>query len=263
MIDRRMLKNTLYPIGAIGNSLSKHIYYLLNLIAFCAYLIRISWTFKNNEKWRVYQGFIHQIYETGIKNLFIFTIMGLLIGMFAILQIQHQITKAIGLGNLGGALNSVIIRELSAFVPAIFVILSSGVSITSELGYMTVLGKADVLRNALPKFWALVFCIPFLVIYFDITSLLGGYLLANSITEIPFPVFLDSLTHAISASDFVVSLLKAVIFALTIATISIYQGLQTKEPTEISHLVSCTAIHSLFYCFILDITIFITCYLPG
>ncbi len=262
MVDRCMLKNTLYPIGAVGNSLRKHIHYLLNLIAFCTYLIRISWSFKNNEKWQVYQGFIYQIYQTGIKNLVIFTIMGLLIGMLAILQIQHQINQIMGLGNLGKVLNTVIIRELSAFVAAIFVILSSGVSITSEIGYMTALGKADALKNAVPKFWALVFCIPFLVVYFDITSLLGGYLLANFITEIPFPLFYESLTQAINASDFIISLLKAVIFALTIATVSIYQGLQAKEPTEVSHLVSYTAIHSLFYCFILGVTVSLMSYLP-
>ena len=258
-----MLRNALYPIGAIGNSFIRHIHYLLNLIAFCAYLIRISFTLKNGERDRFYQRLVQQIYESGIKNIFIFTIIGLLLGMLAILQIHHQIAKAMGLGNLGATLNTVIIKELSAFIPAIFVILSSGVSVTSDIGHMNSIGRLDIsdegIRlNILPRFWAIMICIPSLLIYFDITSLLGGYLLANLIAEIPFPSFYDSLTQAINISDFALSIIKAIIFALIIATISIYQGLK-----EGKNNISDAAIHCLFYCFILDIIISVISYLPG
>jgi phospholipid/cholesterol/gamma-HCH transport system permease protein len=79
-----------------------------------------------------------------------------------------------------------------------------------------------------PRLVALVIMLPLLTVMAVIVSILGGMWVANIYAHISFESFITSARQALPFGDVLRGLLKSVFFAVIVAIIGAYQGLQTR-----------------------------------
>ena len=164
-----------------------------------------------------------------------------------------------------------ILRELGPLFTALIVILRSAVAVTIEASYMSVLGELDAIEMqgidpihliCLPRLIGITVAIFCLFFIFDLVAILGGYVVAWTITDVAVGNFLQKIGKAISGVDITVGIVKAIFFGFTITVTSLYRGFRVKKAiTQIPSETSKAAIECLLYCVFINIIISVIFYL--
>jgi phospholipid/cholesterol/gamma-HCH transport system permease protein len=184
---------------------------------------------------------VFHVEEVGLNALPIVGLVSFLIGVVLAYQ------GAVQLRQLGAEIFVVdliavaVLRELGVLLTAIMIAGRSGSAFTAQLGTMKVNEEVDALRSlgldplevlVLPRCIALVISLPLLTFFADLMGLLGGGLMAWIELDIGPAVFLERLRDAVSPSSFWVGIVKAPVFAVIIAVIGCYEGLQVRGSAE-------------------------------
>jgi phospholipid/cholesterol/gamma-HCH transport system permease protein len=148
------------------------------------------------------------------------------------------------------------LRELSPLLTAIIVAGRSGSAYTAQIGTMKVTEEIDALRTigvgaqeqlVVPKVLALVFVLPLLTVYTDITGVFGGMIMARAKLDITFEVFLDRLDDAIALSSYWTGLAKAPVFAMIIALVGCSRGFHVTGSAEsVGEQTTLSVVQSIF-----------------
>lgn len=252
--------------GYIGRKTIRSANHILNLFAF-NYRILIL-LFKRPKAGRAIarRVILEQVYFTCIQTLSIIIPVALIIGSMLIVQF----TKVSGQYDLGKTMVLLVVRELGPGITALLVILRSATAVTIEISYMKVLNEIDALEMAgldpmriicLPRFIGITTAMLCLFIIFDLVSIIGGYAIVWSITYIPMSNFLEQIAKAISATDIIVGIVKAICFGITITVTCLYHGFTAKKQiTGIPLGTSKAAIQCFFYCLVINVIISIVFY---
>jgi phospholipid/cholesterol/gamma-HCH transport system permease protein len=173
----------------------------------------------------------------GVQSLIIVVLTSLFTGMVISLESAQQ-AVAYGFANVvGGAVAYASVRELGPMLTGVVVAGRVGAAIAAELGSMVVTEQIEALRSmglepsrflVVPRLLALLIMLPLLTIFADVVSVLGGMWIAQTYAHISYDSFLSSVREAIGFSDVVKGLLKAFVFAVIIAMVGAYQGLNTR-----------------------------------
>jgi phospholipid/cholesterol/gamma-HCH transport system permease protein len=128
------------------------------------------------------------------------------------------------------------ILELSPTISAIVLAGKVGSSIASQIGTMRVTEQIDALEimgiNSpgyliLPKIIGAVTMIPLLVIISIGLTITGGYIAGTASGAVTGQDFINGITTTFIPFTFTVSMVKSVIFAFIITSVSAYQGFYT------------------------------------
>ncbi len=154
------------------------------------------------------------------------------------------------------------VRELSPMLTAIIVAGRSGSAYAAQIATMKVTEEVDALRTlgippiellVLPKILALTIALPLLTVYADTLGVAGGMLMARSELGVVFPDFLDRLQYALVASDFLVGIGKAPVFAAIIAVVGCFQGFQVAGDAEsVGRRTTVSVVQSIFLVIVAD-----------
>lgn len=211
-------------------------------------------------RWPVRQVLFKQIYFTGIESLFTINVVGLLVGLIVILEIN----------NLAGRnelltvkiLIWTIVRELGPLLSAIVIIGRSGSAFASELSAMQVSGEIKFLRNmaisplsylVVPRMLAMTLVSIVLTFYFQVIAISTGWVVTSLRMDIPLSSEIINFFEILDFSEITVSLLKSIVFGVLVSVVSCYHGLHTKTAmTEVPQAVSQAVIRSLMAVFIGD-----------
>lgn len=174
----------------------------------------------------------------GVGSVLIVVIISTFIGAVTAIQTAYNLISPL----IPNHIISLIVRdmtllELAPTITALVFAGKVGSSIAGELGTMRITEQIDALEvmgiNAasylvLPKIIASILMYPLLVILAGFLSILGGYLagtLTNVITpeEYVYGIRLDFIEYNI-----VFALVKSVVFAFLVASISSYKGFYTR-----------------------------------
>lgn len=180
---------------------------------------------------------IDQAYLLGVQSWAIVLLTSLFTGMVISLESAAQ-AASFGVSNLvGGAVAFASARELGPMLSAVVVAGRTGAAIAAELGSMVVTEQIEALLSlglsptrmlVVPRLVALLIMLPLLTITAVIVSILGGMWVANVTAHISTESFIASARQALPFHDVLKGLLKSVVFAVIIAIIGAYQGLQTR-----------------------------------
>jgi len=116
-----------------------------------------------------------------------------------------------------------------------------GSAFAAELGTMKVSEQIEALDTmainpvrflAVPRFLALFFMLPCLTALADLSGILGGYLVGTNSLEINPDLYMQTTFKYLELKDINTGLLKAFVFAIIIALIGCYEGLNTKGGAE-------------------------------
>lgn len=154
------------------------------------------------------------------------------------------------------------VRELSPLIVAIIVAGRTGSAYTAQIATMKVTEEVDALRTmgispleelALPKFFAMLVSLPLLTVFGDLMGMLGGMVMANSLLDVSFTIFVDRVTQTVSPTDVIVGVGKAPVFALMIAAVGCYQGFEVKAGAEqVGHQTTISVVQAIFLVLVTD-----------
>ncbi len=195
--------------------------------------------FSRPEKWSIFRNRImNEIEIIGIKSLPIVALLSVFMGGVIALQTAANMTSPIlPEYTIGYITRSSTILEFSPTILSLILAGKIGSNIASEIGTMRVTEQIDALETmginsltylVLPKIVGAVFFFPLMVIFSIGLSLIGGWMavvlsgLSNTET------FVFGLRSFFLIGDIWYALVKVVVFAFVIVTVSSFYGYYTK-----------------------------------
>lgn len=179
--------------------------------------------------------------ESAIKALWIIALTMFLVGIVVAYQSAVQL-KAYGANIfIVDMLGIGIMRELGPMLAAIIVAGRSGSAFTAQIGVMKITEELDAMRTmgfdpfallVIPRMMALVIMMPFLIFFADFFGILSGMVVASTELGLPASLFVERFAESVAINHFIVGVVKGPFFAILIASIGIYRGMQVKSDTE-------------------------------
>ncbi|GAB3565706.1 ABC transporter permease [Spirosoma luteolum] len=199
------------------------------------YFIFLGTLFRNREKMSVYlRLIIDECMSIGVGSIFIVALVNTFIGAVTCVQTAYNLTNPF----VPRYIIALIVRdssilELAPTLSCIVLAGKVGSNIASELGTMRISEQIDALEvmgiNSssyliLPKVIAAVLMFPLLVIMAAFLSVLGGYIAGTLAGVISPEEYIHGLRFDYNPFGVTFALIKTVVFAFLVSTISAYQG---------------------------------------
>jgi len=176
---------------------------------------------------------IAQIYYIGARSTTIIMLVSLFTGMVLGLQSYHALIKFGAVGGLGALVSLSLIRELGPVLTAIMITARAGSAITAEIGIQRISEQVDALETMRidpfrylisPRITAAIISFPLLTALFDFIGIIGGYVSGVALLGLNAGVYSHSITSNVDMKDLTDGFIKAIVFAVIVATVCCYQG---------------------------------------
>src|SRR5450631_3769746 len=196
------------------------------------------------------------IYETGITAIPIVSLIAFLISVIVAYLGAQQLNRFGADIFVVDLVTISVLREMGVLLTAIIVAGRSGSAFTAEIGVMQINEETDALRAmgmnpiellVVPRLVALIIVMPLLTVIADTMGLAGGGLLSLFNLHIPLPQFMARLRESLSPTTFWAGLVKAPVFAILIAMVGTYRGMQVRDSArELGRLTTVAVVQSIF-----------------
>jgi phospholipid/cholesterol/gamma-HCH transport system permease protein len=174
----------------------------------------------------------------GINSVFIVAVVSSFIGAVTCVQIAYNLTNAlIPRSTIGFMVREMTILELAPTITSIVLAGKVGSNIAGGLGTMRITEQVDALEVmginsasylVLPKVIAAIFMFPLLVIIAMTLSIGGGYLAGTLSGALTAQEYITGIRDVFVPYNITFALIKSVVFAFLISSISSFQGYNTK-----------------------------------
>jgi len=225
-------------IGSMAISIYQGFLGLISLFFDILYWIFIG-SFKGKPIQR--QNVFHQMVFVGIQSALIVFFVTIFTGMVLAMQSAYQL-KEMGATIYVASLVAIsLCRELGPVLTALVIAGRVGSAIAAELGTMKVSEQIEALEImainptrflAVPRFLALFFMQPCLTVLGDISGMIGGYLIGVNSLKISSALYIQTTFKFLEFKDIYTGLIKSFVFAMIIALVGCYEGLNTKGGAE-------------------------------
>jgi phospholipid/cholesterol/gamma-HCH transport system permease protein len=212
-----------------------------------------------------------QVFFTAIRGVHILIMAALMLGLQMILYATEQLIKVSYEEFVGWLLVTIVVRELGPILAGAFILVHSGSAIIVELGTMSVSREIEALQITgvdpyrylgVPRFWGVTISAICLYIIIIIFAVLGGCVFAQFYTDIDWRRIWHFFNNALEGADLVTGLVKATLFGMIIATVSIFAGFEARgDMGEVANKTAQAALWSLVLCGVMDIIIMNAYYL--
>ncbi len=203
------------------------------------YFLLLKQVFKKPEKKSIYfKQILLEIDHLGIDSLGIVAIISVFMGAVVTIQTAFNIDNPlIPIYSIGFATRQSIVLEFSPTIISLILAGKVGSRIASEIGTMRVTEQIDALEIMginpasyliLPKIVASMFINPFLIMLSMFLAIGGGWVAGTLSQMVSSYEFVYGVTYAFHTYDVVYALIKTVVFAFIIASISGFAGYYTK-----------------------------------
>ena len=188
-----------------------------------------------------YDDVLLQMDAIGVGSLFIVSLIGFFSGVVMALQMSRALSQYGAQGQIGKIVAITLVRELGPVLASLLVAGRNASGIASELGSMRVTEQIDAMRAlgtdpiqklVTPRLIAMAVVLPLLTIIADAIGLVGGYFIATTMLSIPTSQYWTSAWQALEYNDLVQGLLKPFLFAIVIALVGCFYGMQTTGGTQ-------------------------------
>ncbi len=224
-------------------------------------VFRMYHTFRSQESFR-WTSIYALVEAVGLQAIGIISLISLLIGAVLCYQGVRQLEKFGAAPYAVDFLAVSILREISVLMTSIVVAGRSGSSFTAQIGTMKLNQEVDAIRMmglnpfqvlVIPRIIALVIALPLLVLVSIFTASLGGMLVIKSTIEIPFSEFWSLYQNAVQKTTFWTGMSKAPLFAIIIAVVGCYRGMQVKGSAEsVGQMTTRSVVDAIFMVIVCD-----------
>lgn len=184
---------------------------------------------------------VNQAVLIGVNAVFIVVFLSFVIGFVMALQSSGQLQS---FGANIFVVDLVVITVMSQMGPLIAAVLvagRSGSAIAAEIATMKVTSELDALKTmglnpirfvVVPKLYAGLLTLPFLVILSNVAGVLGGALAANLYLDITPEIFINRMGEVISNKHLYTSLIKSQVYALLVVLTGSFYGFRVVRGAE-------------------------------
>ena len=202
------------------------------------------------------------IYETGITAIPIVSLIAFLISVIVAYLGAQQLSRFGADIFVVDLVTIATLREMGVLLTSIIVAGRSGSAFAAEIGVMQLNEETDALRAmgmnpiellVVPRVLALIIVLPALTVIADAMGLAGGGLLSLIHLHIPLPQFTARMRESMSPTTFWSGLVKAPVFAILIAMVGTYRGMQVRDSArELGRLTTVAVVQSIFMVIMAD-----------
>lgn len=203
------------------------------------YAILLAQMFRKPEKFSVYwKQFVYELDKIGVQSLGIVALLSIFMGGVITLQTASNIDSAfIPAYTIGFATRQSVILEFSPTLISLILAGKVGSNIASELGTMRITEQIDALEimgvNSpgyliFPKVAASVFIFPFIIIISMVLGICAGGFFGSFSGLISLSDFIYGIQFDFRTFSVVYALIKTLVFAFIITTVSSYFGYYTE-----------------------------------
>lgn len=203
------------------------------------YMMLMKRTFTLPNKWKMsFRALIKEIDKLGVDSVWIVIIISFFIGAVITIQLSLNMTSPlIPRFTIGYSTREIILLEFSSTVMCLILAGKVGSSVASELGTMRVTEQIDAMEimgvNSanyllLPKIVGFMLFVPVLSIISMATGIFGGYLACSLVPNLPRADFEYGLQLFFAPYNVLYSIIKSVVYAFLIASVSGYYGYTVK-----------------------------------
>ncbi len=186
---------------------------------------------------------VAQMVHIGYNSIPVVFITSLFTGMVIALQTGLTLESTLkGMSQfIGGVVSVSMARELAPVLTSLIMAGRIGSSIAAEIGTMQVTEQIDALRTlgtnpihylSVPRFLALTFMLPALVMFADFIGWLGGAIVSIIELETPFLTYYYHSQSTLKMGDILSGLIKSCVFGMIIAIVGCYKGFNTTGGAE-------------------------------
>jgi phospholipid/cholesterol/gamma-HCH transport system permease protein len=188
-----------------------------------------------------YRNIFQQMVFEGVNSLLIVFFVTFFTGIVLAMQSAYQLAQLGAEMYVASLVAVAMAREMGPVLAALVVAGRVGAAITAELGSMQVTEQIEALQTqalnpirflVVPRFIALMVMLPCLTILGVFAGMIGGYLMGVFSIGINSGVYIDITFKFLALKDIYTGLVKSVSFAMIIALIGCYMGLNTKGGAE-------------------------------
>ena len=182
-----------------------------------------------------------QMDAIGVGSLFIVSLIGFFSGVVMALQMSRALATYGAQGQIGQIVSITLVRELGPVLASLLVAGRNASGIASELGSMRVTEQIDAMRAlgtdpiqklVTPRLIATAVVLPLLTVIADFLGLVGGYFIALTMLNITSSQYWTSAWQILEYNDLTQGLLKPFLFAIVIALVGCYYGINTSGGTQ-------------------------------
>lgn len=199
------------------------------------YFIMLASTVRRPSNIRMYwKEIVRQMYDIGVGSVTIVVLISVFIGAVSAVQFSYQIGGSfIPKYYIGYIVRDMTIIELAPTFTGLVLAGKVGSNVASEIGgmrqkehidAMEVMGVNTASYLILPKLIAAVLIIPILVCIGAFVSIVGGYIAAVPFGDLSNLDYIKGLRSFFEPFNVVMMLVKALVFAFILTSVSCYQG---------------------------------------
>lgn len=184
---------------------------------------------------------LYYLEQCGVKSVPIVLLICFLLGMILAFQGALQLSKFGTEIFIVDLVSFSVLKELGPFMVAIIATGRAGSAFAAEIGTMIADEEVNALSTmgisiarfiVIPKLIAMMIALPILSAFGDIAALLGGMFVGNTLADIPLGAYYARTVNILDAGTFMFGIGKSVIFAILIALIGCYKGLQSSMDAQ-------------------------------
>ena len=194
---------------------------------------------KRPQKWRVSaRQLVQELNDIGVNSIGIVSLMSVFMGAVITLQTAANIdSPLIPAYTIGFTTRESILLEFSPTIIALILAGKVGSSVASQLGTMRITEQIDALammgvRSAsflvMPKIVAAVFFFPFLITISMALAIFGGWMFGTLAGVVATADYIEGLRVDFDSFSYTYAMIKTVVFAFLIVSISAYNGFYAK-----------------------------------
>jgi phospholipid/cholesterol/gamma-HCH transport system permease protein len=223
--------------------------------------------FSKPEKFWMYRNeTMRQMYDIGVGSLVIISLIAVFIGAVSAIQFAYQLgTGLIPEYYIGYIVRDLSIIELAPTISALVLAGKVGSNMASEIGgmrqkehidAMEIMGVNTVAYLILPKIIASMLMIPILVCIAAAVSMIGGYIASVPTGILADADYIRGLRSFFVPYNVLMMLVKAIVFAFIITTVSCYQGYYVKGGSiELGQASTRAVVYSDVFILVADLVI--------
>jgi phospholipid/cholesterol/gamma-HCH transport system permease protein len=249
-------------LESIGRNTVERLRQNVSFLAFIGEMAAVTLQLLKRPRRIRWRATLHELAEAGYKALVIVGLLSFLLGIVIAYQGGVQLREygaGIFIADLVGLS---MLRELAPLMTAIIVAGRTGSAYTAQIGTMKITEEVDALRSmgiapmellVLPKLFALVVALPLLTVYADISGVIGGMVMANTMLGVGPHAFLERLTEAITLDSYLIGVGKAPVFAAIIGSVGCHRGFQVGGSAEsVGRQTTVSVVESIFLVIVVD-----------
>ncbi|MFN5323695.1 MAG: MlaE family ABC transporter permease [Bacteroidota bacterium] len=228
------------------------------------YWLFMASIFRKPEKYAVYRRrILDEMVSIGVSSLGIVTLISVFMGAVITIQtVYNLVNPLVPLYVVGVVARDSMIIEFSPTIIMLVIAGKVGSSMASEIGTMRVTEQIDALEimgiNAtgylvMPKLIAAIFITPFLVLISMFVGIGGGWVAGELSGVIPSAEYIRGIRYQFIPFNVTFAMIKTVVFAYLITSISTYQGYYTSGGAlEVGQASTRAVVHSSVLILIFD-----------